>query len=223
MSSEQTEQDGQDVREDLEGQDGLIPDHTATVRPEWIDYNGHMNEAFYVLVFGHATDAMMIETGMGQKYREESGCSLYTAEAHVRYLREVSQGTELTVATRILGVDAKKVRLVLEMRAADVEEPVATSELLMIHVDQGAGRAAPFPDRVRERFASLTEKAPEWAGGSIGPVPKPDAGSKPKSQPSRTKSQPKAQPKSQPSKAKTQSESQSESEPEPGAPSEAGS
>ncbi|WP_246531278.1 thioesterase family protein [Streptomyces bathyalis] len=150
----------------------MIPDHTATVRPEWIDYNGHMNEAFYVLVFGHATDAMMIETGMGQQYRGESGCSLYTAEAHVRYLREVSEGTELTVRTRILGVDAKKVRLVLEMRAANRKDPVATSELLMIHVDQSAGRAAPFPDAVRERFASLTEKAPEWAGSSIGPVPK---------------------------------------------------
>lgn len=151
---------------------GPIPDHTATVRPDWIDYNGHMNEAFYVLVFGHATDAMMIETGMGQQYREQSGCSLYTAEAHVRYLREVTEGTELTVRTRILGVDAKKVRLVLEMRAPDRAEPVATSELLMIHVDQSAGRAAPFPDAVRERFASLTQKAPEWAGRSIGPVPK---------------------------------------------------
>ncbi|WP_399065191.1 thioesterase family protein [Streptomyces winkii] len=152
--------------------DGPIQDHTATVRPEWIDYNGHMNEAFYVLVFGHATDAMMIETGMGQQYREQSGCSLYTAEAHVRYLREVSEGAELTVRTRVLGVDAKKVRLVLEMRAKGRKDPVATSELLMIHVDQSAGRAAPFPDSVRARFASLTEKAPAWAGGSIGPVPK---------------------------------------------------
>ncbi|WP_055488090.1 thioesterase family protein [Streptomyces sp. WMMB 322] len=155
-----------------------MPDHTATVRPEWIDYNGHMNEAFYVLVFGHATDAMMIETGMGQQYRGESGCSLYTAEAHVRYLREVTEGTELTVRTRILGVDAKKVRLVLEMRAADRAEPVATSELLMIHVDQAAGRAAPFPDAVRERFESLTEKEPEWAGRSIGPVPRTQPGRK---------------------------------------------
>lgn len=173
MTTEKTEQ-AQQTRQTRQTrqQTALVPDHTATVRPEWIDYNGHMNEAFYVLVFGHATDAMMIETGMGQRYREESGCSLYTAEAHVRYLREVSEGAELTVRTRILGVDAKKVRLVLEMRAAGKKDPVATSELLMIHVDQSAGRAAPFPDAVREHFASLKEKAPSWAGGSIGPVPK---------------------------------------------------
>jgi acyl-CoA thioester hydrolase len=154
------------------GKPEQIPDHTATVRPEWIDYNGHMNEAFYVLVFGHATDAMMIETGMGQQYREESGCSLYTAEAHVRYLREVSEGAEVTVRTRILGVDAKKVRLVLEMRAAGRKDPVATTELLMIHVDQAAGRAAAFPHSVRVRFASLTQEAPEWAGRSIGAIPR---------------------------------------------------
>jgi acyl-CoA thioester hydrolase len=149
-----------------------IPDHTTTVRPEWIDYNGHMNEAYYVFVFSQATDEMMIETGMGPRYRESSGCSLYTAEAHVRYLREVTEGTELTVRTRVLGVDAKKVRLALEMYAGGRKGTVATSELVMIHVDQRAGGAAPFPDSVRECLASLTEQAPEWAGSAIGPVPK---------------------------------------------------
>lgn len=148
-----------------------ITDHRETVQPDWIDYNGHMNEAFYVHVFGRATDEMMIQTGMDAEYRERSGCSLYTAEAHVRYLREVSEGAELTVRTGVLGVDAKKVRLGLEMFAGGAE-PVATTELLMIHVDQSAGRAAPFPDGVRERFASLTRRPPEWAGRSIGPVPR---------------------------------------------------
>ncbi|GGO57464.1 4-hydroxybenzoyl-CoA thioesterase [Streptomyces daqingensis] len=159
-----------------------LPDHRAVVVPEWIDYNGHMSEAFYVLVFGHATDAMMPEVGLDEAYRERSGCSLYTAEAHVRYLREVPEGAELTVRTRVLGVDAKKCRLAHEMYAAGPAgrggpadgsaAPVATTELLMIHVDQGAGRAAPFPEPVRERLASLVEAAPEWAGRSIGPVPR---------------------------------------------------
>ncbi|NEE34610.1 thioesterase, partial [Streptomyces sp. SID7982] len=56
-----------------------LPLFHRTVRPEWIDYNGHMSEAFYVLVFGYATDAMMIETGLHAGYRESTGCSLYTA------------------------------------------------------------------------------------------------------------------------------------------------
>ncbi|MFC4496637.1 thioesterase family protein [Streptomyces ovatisporus] len=152
-----------------------VPDHRAVVLPEWVDYNGHMSEAFYVLVFGHATDAMMIETGMDEPYRKRSGCSLYTAEAHVRYLRELPEGAELTVRTRVLGVDAKKARLVHEMYeggpGGGEAAPVATTELLMIHVDQQAGRAAPFAETVRERLASLVEAAPEWAGRSIVPVP----------------------------------------------------
>lgn len=152
-----------------------------TVRPEWIDYNGHMSEAFYVLVFGYATDAMMIETGLHAGYRESTGCSLYTVESHLRYLRDVAEGAHLAVRTRVLGADAKKARFCHELYAVgapdDVPEaeadPVATSELLALHVDQRAGRTAPFPDAVRERLAALTEPAPAWAGRSIVEVPAP--------------------------------------------------
>lgn len=152
--------------------DGL-PYFTQTVRPEWIDYNGHMSEAFYVLVFGHATDAMMIETGLDSSYRERTDCSLYTAEAHVRYVNEVEEGARLVVRTRVLGVDAKKVRFAHEMYVGEADgDPVATIELLGIHVDQNEGRAAPLPDAVRERFAALTEELPAWAGRSVAAVPK---------------------------------------------------
>ncbi|MBA0053974.1 thioesterase [Streptomyces sp. AJS327] len=149
-----------------------LPDFQQTVRPEWIDYNGHMSEAFYVLVFGHATDMMMAETGLGSGYRERTGCSLYTVEAHVRYLREVEEGAELTVRTRVLGVDSKKLRFTHEMYVGEVDgDPVATTELLGVHVDQGAGGSAPFPDEVRDRFRELVEKEPPaWAGRSIRAV-----------------------------------------------------
>lgn len=163
----------------MSGQRMRVPDHRAVVRPEWIDYNGHMSEAFYVLVFGHATDALMPRAGLDEAYRERTGCSLYTAEAHVRYLREVPEGARLTVRTRVIGVDAKKCRITHEMYSGspaghepDGGSPVATTELLMIHVDQRAGRAAPFPGSVRECLASAVEEPPEWAGRSIGPVPR---------------------------------------------------
>jgi acyl-CoA thioester hydrolase len=149
-----------------------------TVRPEWIDYNGHLSEAFYVLVFGHATDAMMDATGMDAPYRADSGCSLYTVESHIRYLRDVPEGAHLVVRTRILGAAAKKAHFAHEMyvvdapRAAPTPEAaaVATSELLALHVDQKAGRATPFSEVVRERLAALVEAAPAWAGRSIAHV-----------------------------------------------------
>ncbi|MFJ2743404.1 thioesterase family protein [Streptomyces sp. NPDC087440] len=155
-----------------------------TVRPEWIDYNGHMSEAFYVLVFGYATDAMMIETGLHAGYRESTGCSLYTVEAHIRYLSDVPEGARLAVRTRVLGVDAKKLRFTHELFVVDTEaagesptilpteaEPVATTELLALHVDQSAGRATGFPETIRRRLTDLREDAPSWAGRSIAEVP----------------------------------------------------
>ncbi|MFD8946764.1 thioesterase family protein [Streptomyces californicus] len=158
-----------------------LPVLHRTVLPEWIDYNGHMSEAFYVLVFGYATDAMMIETGLHAGYRESTGCSLYTVESHIRYLRDVPEGAHLTVHTRMLGADAKKARFCHEMYVVDAPDetpgpdasPVATSELLALHVDRRLGRTAPFPDRVRARLEALVEPAPEWAGRSIAEVPAP--------------------------------------------------
>lgn len=149
-----------------------LPLYRDTVRPEWIDYNGHMSEAYYVLVFGFATDTMMELTGMDAEYRKGTGCSLYTVESHVRYLRDVPEGAQLAVRTRMLRAVGKKAWFTHEMYlgaepAADAD-PVATIELLLLHVDQAAGRATPFPETVRERLAALTEPAPSWAGRSVG-------------------------------------------------------
>ncbi|MER0242458.1 thioesterase family protein [Streptomyces sp. HSW2009] len=95
-----------------------LPVHREPVRPEWIDYNGHLSEAYYVLVFGHATDALMDHVGLDADYRRRTGCSLYTVEAHVRYLREVPQGSALTVRTRLLGAAGGKAHFAHEMYAA---------------------------------------------------------------------------------------------------------
>lgn len=136
------------------------------VRPEWIDYNGHLSEAYYVLVFGYATDALMDEVGIDAAYRERTGCSLYTVEAHVRYLDEVPGGTELEVRTRVVDAGAKKARLCHEMSVAG--RLVATEELLAVHVDAAAGRSVPFPSDVAERLSGLVEPAPDYAGTAIG-------------------------------------------------------
>ncbi|WP_155054504.1 thioesterase family protein [Streptomyces blattellae] len=151
-----------------------LPLFRETARPEWIDYNGHLSEAYYVLVFGFATDELMERTGLDAAYRERTCCSLYTAESHVRYLREVLEGSQLAVHTRVLGAAGKKARFTHEMYVVEgpraEPDPVATIELLMLHVDQGAGRDVPFPPEIRERLAALAEEPPGWAGRSIGPV-----------------------------------------------------
>ncbi|MFF0623962.1 thioesterase family protein [Streptomyces sp. NPDC004296] len=140
-----------------------------------MDYNGHLSEAYYVLVFGFATDALMDACGLDADYRTRTGCSLYTVEAHVRYLDEVPRGSQLAVRTTVLGVAAKKLRVVHEMYRCDPTgapsgTPVATEELFTLHVDQREGSAVPFPDATHARLAALTTPAPDWAGHGIRPV-----------------------------------------------------
>ena len=140
------------------------------LRPEWIDYNGHLSEAYYVLIFGFATDALMDRVGLDAAYRERTGCSLYTVEAHVRYLHEVAADAEVEVHTRVVaGPDrpgTRKARLCHEMRVGGVL--AATEELMALHVDQEQGRAVPFPDEVAAQLADLAEPAPDYAGRAVG-------------------------------------------------------
>lgn len=139
--------------------------HRQRVRPEWIDYNGHLSEAYYVLVFGYATDALMDEVGMDAAYRGRTGCSLYTVEAHVRYLHEVTEGADLDVRTRVVGVGAKKARFCHEMSVDG--RLVATEEILALHVDAAQGRTSPFPPDVAARLVAKVEAAPDYAGAAI--------------------------------------------------------
>lgn len=135
------------------------------VRPEWIDYNGHLSEAYYVLVFGHATDAMMARLGMTPQYLVDTRTSLYTLEAHVRYLAEVPAGSRLEVRSSVIGVTGKLLWVWHEMWCD--AKLRASEEVLAVHVDSTAGRSSPFPDVLRARAESLLVPPPEHASRRI--------------------------------------------------------
>lgn len=135
------------------------------VRPEWIDYNGHLSEAYYVLVFGHATDSVMAQIGMTSDYLERTHTSLFTLEAHVRYLDQVPPGAGLRVESSVIGVSAKALWLWHDLYAQDRLR--ATEEILALHVDTEAGRGAPMPAGLAERLAALEVPPPAAAGRRI--------------------------------------------------------
>jgi len=128
------------------------------VRDEWIDYNEHMSEPYYVLVFGFATDALYDRVGFDAAWRAREGSSAYTVEAHVRYLHEIGGGEPLAVATEVLAVDAKRLRFFHTMRRGDGGAVLATEELLVLHVDTVAGGVAPFPAPIQARLAALAKR-----------------------------------------------------------------
>ncbi|MFO1145268.1 MAG: thioesterase family protein [Rhodospirillales bacterium] len=113
--------------------------------PGWVDYNGHMNVAYYVLAFDHATDAVLDRLGMGEAYRLATGCSIFVGEMHVNYLQEVMEGDELKIDSRLLAMDEKRVSMFHEMTCPRLDGPVASNEVLCVHVDLGQRRAVPWP------------------------------------------------------------------------------
>ena len=136
------------------------------VQDDWIDYNGHLSEAYYVLVLGHATDAVMDRIGLDHEYRSSNDASLYTVEAHVRYLDEVPAGSDLEVRSSIIGVTGKLLWIWHELWVADRLR--ATEEILGVHVLGGA--SSPLPPAVAARAREVRVDPPAEASRRIGPL-----------------------------------------------------
>jgi acyl-CoA thioester hydrolase len=139
---------------------GPVTEYQDTVRPEWIDSNGHMNLAYYVVVFDLATDMLYKALNIGDAYREASGNSCFTAETHTLYEREVHLGDKLLVRTWLLGADQKRLHYFHEMFHAESGERSAAQELMALHIDMSIRRVAPFPV---ERHAALQTAVREYA------------------------------------------------------------
>ena len=141
--------------------------HAATVVPEWVDYNDHLSEWAYLLIFGDNADALFRFVGIDEAYRA-SGKSLYTAETHLRHLHEVKLGQQLTLRLTVLGQDDKRLHLLHEM-LTDGTGCVATAEQMLLHVDAVVGRVAPFGPDVADRLRLIAAShsslpRPEYAG-----------------------------------------------------------
>ena len=123
-----------------------VIEHEDVVRPEWIDSNGHMNLAYYVVVFDLATDKFYTALDIGEGYRERTGNSCFTAETHTVYEREVRLGEKLRVQTWLLGADSKRVHYFHELFHVESGERSAVQELMALHIDMRVRRVAPFPE-----------------------------------------------------------------------------
>lgn len=142
------------------------------VEKDWIDYNGHMNMAYYNVLFDRCSDDAFELMGMGPAYANIRKLTVYTAEIHVCYVRELHLGDRVTGTFHLLDYDDKRLRAYQELTHVD-GWLAATSEVLTLHIDMTGPRVAPFPPdilaRVEELRAAHTHlPAPEWAGRSIG-------------------------------------------------------
>ena len=124
------------------------------VRPEWIDYHGHMTDSRYLQVFGDATDALFRYAGIDEAYRR-SGRALYTAETRVVHKAEARSQERLYVTSRVPEVDEQRVRLLHSLHRLHDDALVATAEQLYLHVDTATGRVAPMDAAARARLVAI--------------------------------------------------------------------
>ncbi|MGC2460530.1 MAG: carnitine 3-dehydrogenase [Steroidobacteraceae bacterium] len=124
------------------------------VRPEWVDYNGHMTDSRYLQVFGDATDALLRAVGVDDAYRD-SGRALYTVETHVTHRSEANALEPLYVTTQIPGLDDKRIHLFHCLHRRRDDRLVATAEQLYLHVSRAAGKASPMDAAVRAKLENI--------------------------------------------------------------------
>lgn len=137
-------------------------EYRTTVRPDWIDYNGHMQDAYYGLIFSYAVDGVQDEVGFDAAYRAATGCTIYLLEDHKYFLREVGEGAEVRVEARVLDCDAKRFHLHLQMFEGD--DLVAVAEAMECHVRQTPQpHAVAMPDDIRAKLEAARIGADEAA------------------------------------------------------------
>lgn len=145
--------------------------YPVAIEPSWIDYNGHVRDAYYTLMVSYATDQVMDQLGLDAAYRERTHCTLYTLELHIHYLRELKADDAVVVRSVVLAADKKRVHFACRVEAARLgQEAAATAEFMCLHVQQGESvRVSNFPDEVLERvraFSAGPEAAARFAPGS---------------------------------------------------------
>jgi acyl-CoA thioester hydrolase len=162
-----------DTTDDLLRQPVPFLTSVMTIEPQWIDYNGHLNMAYYNVLFDRAIDELWLKLGIGPAYMKARDRSTFTAECHVRYLREIHLEDPAQVSILIVAADAKRIHTFKELRHATEGWLSATSENMTIHMDMTTRKVAPFPPDIAARVQALavahrSAPRPEGIGRRIG-------------------------------------------------------
>jgi acyl-CoA thioester hydrolase len=147
-----------------------VAEHQDVVRPEWLDSNGHMNLAYYVVVFDRGADVWLDLAGLGAAHRA-GGHTVFAVETHTLYRRELQLGATMLVRTWLAASDAKRLHLAHEMTSDGAL--VAMHEVLFVHVALATRRVVPLDPAAMARVAELSGEAqPDWLGRRVGlPLP----------------------------------------------------
>jgi acyl-CoA thioester hydrolase len=147
--------------------------YTGRVEPDFLDYNGHMNVAYYHVAFDRATDRFLEQLGLGEEYLRRENGSMFALEDHITYQRELRLGEPFRITLQLLDLDDKRVLYFLRLLRVEGGHLAATCEHLSIYVDMTTRRSAPMPARFREKLEALLAEhrklgRPDEAGRPMG-------------------------------------------------------
>ena len=128
-----------------------------TVQPEWIDYNGHLNMAYYNVLFDRCVDGAFNLLGLGPDYLKDSGSSFFSLEAHVTYLRELAVNAPVRATLQVLDFDAKRIHCFQELYHGTENFLSSTSESMALHIDMTEKKSSPFPPEILTRIKAMYE------------------------------------------------------------------
>jgi len=128
------------------------------VRPEWTDYSGHMNVAYYGYVFEEAARALFRDLDISQAYRKRTDHAFFALEQHMVFKRELLEGQPLLFEAQILAFNGKRIQVFYRMLNSAENYVAATQEVLYGHVDLVQRRSVPVPAEVTARLAPVLDR-----------------------------------------------------------------
>ena len=131
--------------------------YEARVIPDWVDGNGHMNMAYYMVAFDKASDVMLEQLGLSWPYTEHKLGMLFVLEAHIHYEQELREGEPIRVASQIVDWNRKLMHLFHTMLHGERRYTVATCEVMMLHVDYQSRKSVPWPEACIERLTAMAD------------------------------------------------------------------
>ncbi len=143
------------------------------VRPEWIDHNGHMNVAYYLLAFDESSDHLLNLLGLTRAYKQASNTATFVGDFHIRYLRELLVGDRLRITHQVLACDAKRVHFCSQMYHESEGYLAAQAEVISLHIDMSRRRVAAMSPEVLARARAVQRahaslERPDNIGRRIG-------------------------------------------------------
>ncbi|MEO1551761.1 MAG: thioesterase family protein [Pseudomonadota bacterium] len=128
----------------------------TTVPPDWIDYNGHMNVAYYTMAIDQAIDHLL-ETalGVGESFVKSAAMGPYALQSHICYLGELLEGEAFAAEILVIDCDPKRLHLMIQLKRSPDGALAATCEQLLMNVDLTERRGAPYPDWAQARMVKM--------------------------------------------------------------------